>query len=661
MQVPSKYSSQTRAVAEDVINNVSILVFEDIGDGYAYSYYTSGYSLINTGDETYEFRARILTSENPLKIYFVINVSNVLQGVEPGATEEEVRKAIVRDFTPAGFDSYLPMFGEEEFTDGLTDESEIEVVLVRSVARVDVINSAPDFTLSSVYIYRASDRYQVIPDALANDRVTVASIPEGTQRDVTMGPFTVNGTLFAQQVYLPESPVVSSTTDQLTATVVVIGGYITGETTETYYRMDFVPDNNPNAYGQILRNHRYVFNITSVAGPGWGGPDEAANNNSSQVTAEIKEWDDQTMDMVFDDINYFGVSSRTITVSHTAGAGGSIEVDTNLDTYLVYWLNEDGSINNTIAPIGPGGSFSNDLFTVSVAADGKRITATARTTNNTQETLSRRLLVEASRLRITLSVQQVRQIFSADFLNVFGVTGELGSLGNFVLGSSTTNPNARTAAMVSKMRNEDNFGLSGRIPIRGIAISGLGSTEISATFANLYDVIYIPYSHNPSQATVNNLLDWLSHDDKRVLFLHYDTEATNRIMFSTLGLTRVFNYPRVTTATLYDNAPTQIVNGVFGNVSSGSIYRIYDTTYGEIPLDDALAWGISPILVTGNNAVLLGINLERRIVFSGDIDLYNSVTGGQGLYPTSGSVVTNDSDILLANLWAWISEVVLGE
>ena len=74
------------------------------------------------------------------------------------------------------------------------------------------------------------------------------------------------------------------------ATCIVVGGYYNRNEKLSYYRMDFDPDNKENAFGQILRNHKYIFNVKKVSAPGWDNPDDAANNQSAHIVAEVRQW-----------------------------------------------------------------------------------------------------------------------------------------------------------------------------------------------------------------------------------------------------------------------------------------------------------------------------------------------------------------------------------
>ncbi|MCD8261276.1 MAG: hypothetical protein LUD15_07125 [Bacteroides sp.] len=266
VKVPGIGKRGLRAVDEEAINNIFVLVLEDTGDGYQYNYGVAGYGLsAGTTPYDYRFYARLTPTTNPLKFYLLANTGAATNILTQGMTEEQIRQSLTGTYPETEFDTTLPMFGELELTGGLTEDTELPVVLVRSAARVDVRNTAPDFILTSVQLYRASNQYQIIPDSMTDDLVTVPSIPAGTTQSIDTDPVSVTGNLSQEQIYLPESPVTPEADRQTAATIVVVGGLYGTDTTPTYYQMDFVPDNDPALFGQVLRNHRYF----SISTPYW--------------------------------------------------------------------------------------------------------------------------------------------------------------------------------------------------------------------------------------------------------------------------------------------------------------------------------------------------------------------------------------------------------
>ncbi|MCD7935258.1 MAG: hypothetical protein LUG98_00190 [Tannerellaceae bacterium] len=674
-QVPLPASS-TRAVEEELVSSVNVLVFEGVnGADYEFAYQVAGYSLTTT-NTGYDFYARITPASNSLKLYLVANAPT--NGLTAGDPEETVRETLTGTFTAAGFDGPLPMFGEIEFTDGLEQDDEISTALVRSVARADVYNTTTNFTLTSVQLFRASNQYQIIPDQLVDDRVTSPSIPAGTTQSVNTIQQEVTATNSVGQLYLPEAPAVGPEGDQqLGVTAVVIGGLFETDTEPTYYRLDFVPDGSTDLFGQVLRNHRYQFNIKTVLASGWRTPEEAAEYYSSQIEVEVKVWEEDTVTMVFDDVNYFGVSERRLVLPYAEGAQRVISVDTNLETYELYWTDEAGTIDDSVLPIKLGESFTSPdgNFTVAISADGTRIIVTANRVNDTGTQITDYLLAGVNRMRIPITlIQDIFRIQNSS-LNVFGCASEIGNLGDYVLGTNTS-PGERAEGMVAIMRNTANFGPSGIVPMQGINIAGrVAATGIyTEALINMFDVLYLTYARNPQGTELTNILNWHAASDRRVLFIQFDNTVTTGPADLANSNNRILNalgvLPYITRRyadepyTLYEDAPAVITNGIFGPVSPTLQYRRVDDTYSTIDLDFALENGITPVLMA-RGGVLLGIDFDNRIIYSGDIDLYNSRGSSQYefLNTTTGAIEGSNINAkrLIANLWAWIINVALAE
>lgn len=612
---------------ESALDEVDILVFQSVNNTYEYQYSVKAMNISSTGTNTYTFNARIIANENALKIYLVANSSNVINNLSVSDTENDVKTKIIKSYPVIGLENNLPMFGEIEFPSGLTtDEDQIPAILLRSVARVDVINNATtNFTMTSVQFYRANNRIQNIPNAVTDNAVTTPSIPSGTSNTINTDVLYINGTSSLAQLYISESAVIDQNNRRLQATCVVVGGVYGTDTDTTYYRMDFIPDGSPELFGQILRNHKYVFTISNVQGPGWTTPDEAAINNSSQFDVEIKNWDENTVGMVFDGQNYLGVSDRIINMRYLSGATDTLFVDTDLNTYSVYWLDNNGTF----------------------------IKVTTLIENNTTGILTKKILIKAGRLQLTITINQSGLIFGTKTVNFYGSTNEIGTFGGGIL--SGTSP-SRPLAMVNMMNNTSNFGTAGTVGFGGFIIGGTATYEINASLAELFDILYLTYAGNPSETSVNNIFNWLETDN-RVLIIQYDNIGnTNGRVFSRLGFTPVYS-SNTTAYTLAANAASEIINGPFGTLPADMTFRCLDTTHGEISLTDATTNNITPILIGGNGGVVLGINRSRGIVYCGDIDLYNSTSNGI----TANGTVTSNQDILMANLFAWIAYFVLKE
>lgn len=654
--LPQTNSTRSWNIAdESALEEIDILVFQAVNNVYEYQYSVKAMSISSTGTNAYTFSTRIVANANALKLYLVANSSDAISNLSVGDTESTVKANVIESFPVTGLEDSLPMFGEVELPSGLTTDGEqVSAVLLRSVGRVDVINDASaDFAMTSIQFYRANNRIQIIPDAITNNAVTAPSIPSGVSNTVNTDVLYINSTSSVAQLYVPESAVVAQSDRSLEATCVVVGGVYGTDTDTTYYRMDFAPDSSPELFGQILRNHKYVFTISAVQGSGWPTPDEAAINNSSQFDVEIKEWDENTIGMAFDGQNYLGVSKREVNMSCLTGKIDTVYVDTDLSSYTIYWLDDNGNIDENISPISYGESSvdSDSLFNLSVSNDGTTITLTTLTENQTTEIKTKVIRVKAGRFQLTITLNQNRMILGTRNVNFYGSTIEIGTFGGGLLSNISA---SRPQAMVKMMTNTSNFGPSGTVSFGGFTISGLYESEIDATLAEFFDILYLTYAVNPNTTSVNNIFNWLKGN--RVLIIQYDSSSTNANVFSYLGFTP--SYPFTLTAnTLASNAPTEIVNGPFGTLPSGMTFRCNDLSHGEISLSDAEANNITPILIGGDGGVVLGIDRAKNIVYCGDIDLYYSASNGI----SSDGSVTSNQDILMANLFAWIATRVLTE
>lgn len=657
----------TKAVDETLISSVHILVFEYTGTEYQYAYLVPGYALTNVAPSEYEFYARISSTDEAVKLYLVANFPMDATSLLPGSSETEIKQALTGAFTAAGLDGGLPMSGEIDLPDGVSETpAPLTASMVRSVARVDVLNSEANFTLTSVQLYRVNNQYQVIPNTIVNNIVTTASVPSTATQTVNTVRIPVTAGISVQQLYLPESALPLPGNRQ-EATVVVIGGiYGTDpDAAPTFYRVDFVPEGNEALFGQVLRNHLYQIDIQEIRAPGWTNPDEAAESESTQITAEIVVWNEETVYMVYDEVRYLGVSTRIIQLASSIGSQKTLTVQTNLETYDLYWVDANGNIDERVAPITWGDSFSDydDLFDVSISGDGTTITVIANSSNSSGSNVYRYLQIRGGRLQVLITIDQGIPALLNASLTVYSSTTEIGTLGNQILGNNLVSPNDRTRAMVALMQRTENFSPTGVVPIQRILIGGQAGYQIDAALAESFNVLYLTYAGVPNAATTNVVLDWLAADTHRILMVQYDNTDTNANVMNALGFPTPSRYGSTSTApfTLYPDAPAVITEGVFGEVADDMQFRCYDTIHGEINLTDAIANGISPILIGGGGGVVLGVDFTRRIVYSGDIDMYSNLGGDLTNRLVITGEIINDPGRLIANLWAWIATTALSE
>ena len=255
------------------------------------------------------------------------------------------------------------------------------------------------------------------------------SIPVNSRMEVNTPVSAVSGNQAVSGLYLSESVSPAESERVNGATCVVVGGKYAGSGEVTYYRIDFDPDDTQGSFGQILRNHRYVFTIRSVAGPGWSSADEAASNRSAQINLDIQSWDESTTDMYFDTDHHFGVSTREVVLGSKQNAALTVQVDTDLSDYTFQWSDEQGNVSGTAAQ-----SLTGSYFKVEKTNNGRHIVVTALQSNNSDSDERKAyFVINASRWRILMTIRQQIVDISGRTINMVSFRSYLGHLGENLL------------------------------------------------------------------------------------------------------------------------------------------------------------------------------------------------------------------------------------
>lgn len=664
-------SGHFEAGPETGISEIQVLVFEE----GAYKYRVPGISVSNAGTTT-SFSARLLASDKILDLYIVANATAIVLAGEPqlNDTEDQVRARLQQEFPVSGSFSALPMFGRCHLPMGLKagqikDISGIK--MLRAIARVDIlVGDVPGFELTSIQAYRANERIQLIS---AQDTLTVTSpsVPVNSRQNVNTVAVPVTGNQSLAELYLPEAVAPPESEQVGGATCVVIGGKFGAGGGVTYYRIDFDPDNVNGGLGQILRNHRYIFTIRSVAGPGWPSPDEAANNRSAQINLEIKAWDETTKDMYFDTEHHFGVSAREVVLGSKKNSSAMIYVDTDIRDYTLQWSDEFGNISGTTI-----GILTNPYFKVEKSGDGNSLIVTALQTNNNTVERTGYFMITANRWQILINIRQVLPDASAKTICLLSFRDRLGQLGVNQL-IPKINADSRGTGIRGILDNPDNFGPSGTVVCGGfnLLVTNASSNSITDAALAIADIVYCNYIANSALAVqdVLSVRRWLETDPKRVLMVSYDGNDVNvPILKEFLGSTQYVNWFTSNTGpfSLVGKSATNFFTDTgpftvspYAPVASGFSFQNYDSYHGEI--DAGNAAGITPILNGPGGGITLGIDMKRRIVYLGDIDLFTSFSGTGGtsvnhINNTTGAI-SNDAAKLIANIFAWAVGIISGE
>lgn len=679
----------TRAVDnENSIEDVWILVFGLNGGAYSFEYAEQAQNL-QSGEGYATFSALLKMSDENLKLMILANASAAISDNLPatGMSEDQIRASITARFGSGGLTTALPMWGEALLPGGIdSNGASISATMLRSVARADIVKNldadSGSFELESAYLFRTNDRIQVAPGAGAMAAAGLAvespSVPQASVFNGDPVVYTVvadegAGVESIRKMYLPEA--MSDTGNTLTGvTSLVIGGYFNGETTPSYYRVDFNPGVAGHPFGQILRNHRYTFNIIKVWGRGWATPEDAAQNQSTNVNVVIENWNDFTTDMVFDWEHYFGVSSRRVTLNPQTGSSGRIEVETDVVGYTIEWADANGNGLGNAA--GLGGTIENDYFRAETSADGKNMIFTALQSNEGGPSpRTGYVLVRANRFTILVTIVQNVTGSSMRPIKLLSTRSLYGFLGTSLGGIADAE--ARAQGLRGLLTNTSNFGPAGVVETDGYTLFEVSESlvnNINDLYLSTFDIVYISLISSTSvvnAATAAKIGNWLSASENRFLIMINDLEDRNKNILDVLGITgrrwwaigstpyQINSSPEA--AYFTSGGPFTQAQGV--SIPSSFTFRKYDIYHSEIGIAENP--GFIPILTGVGGGMVLGLNPDMRVLFVGDVDLFNSGTGQGGdsnnhLTNTTG-VINNNASLLLANVWAYIAETVLGE
>ena len=629
---------------ETEIDEIQLLVFEEGG----YKYRVPGISITNSGTTT-SFSARLLATDKTLDLYIVANAT-----------------AAVLGFPVGGKFTTLPMSGHYRLTSGLDANYRQKisgVSMLRAVARVDVlVGGITNFELTSIQAYRVNSRIQLI----ANQDlpvVTAPSIPVNSRMEVNTPVSAINGNQAVSELYLSESVSPAESERVNGATCVVVGGKYAGSEEVTYYRIDFDPDDTQGSFGQILRNHRYVFTIRSVAGPGWPSADEAASNRSAQINLDIQSWDESTTDMYFDTDHHFGVSTREVVLESKQNAALTLQVDTDLSDYTFQWSDEQGNVSGTAAQ-----SLAGSYFKVEKTNNGRHIVVTALQSNNSDSDERKAyFVINASRWRILMTIRQQIVDISGRTINMVSFRSYLGHLGENLL-LPNISPESRGAGLQGILNNPANFGTGGTVTCGGfnLLLTNVSASSINDAALALADVIYFNYvSNGDLRIDLSPVSRWLKASTKRVLILSFDSQGVNTpIMQEFLGSTpdlmqtspKSGSYPlagKSASDFFTDMGPFTVTP--YTPVDANFKFQNYDVTHGEI--GPGSAEGITPLLNGPGGGIVLGVDMSRRIIYIGDIDIFSANNSNSGINNSKGTINSNASK-LIANLFAWVVGVV---
>jgi len=315
-----------RVIDDKSIENIYVLGFrvDDKDESVEYfDFLTSVNATIeNTGDNKRKIKVTVNQADYKQRFVIIANSASLISSLNPkGQLKEDVLNALLYKNPDNKWSAAFPMWGESDPQIINTPEASTQVTLTRMVAGIDIRvkeSLRNSFTLKEVYLYNTKTRGHIVPDILNWDssakKAIRPTIPSDNDPDnnpltgITPCKYEVNnpesGTL-SDAIYAFEAAVAEN---YLQSTALVVGGEYNGKM--CFYRIDLTgkDENAEMYYRDILRNHKYTIQITTVSGEGKPTPDEAFNAVSVELTTTIKEWDMAEVGVLIDEQYFLKVS-----------------------------------------------------------------------------------------------------------------------------------------------------------------------------------------------------------------------------------------------------------------------------------------------------------------------------------------------------------------
>jgi len=250
----------------------------------------------------------------------------------------------------------LPMWGH---TAGTVSETHVTgwntVLLLRSVASVDAYieqnDQTKDFILTDAHLYYAPNA-GYLASAPQGDGTYLPLSPPGMQtilNTLRAGSVvqmvvenaqgqTVSKDALAGQLYLYDNdtePSGISATRKFTRLILagyyeqpdpvyLPGGPEVDQRTKSYYPLDFVYPSGQ--FRPLIRNRKYVFNVTKVTGPGYGSLEEAADEYPIHMNVDIIEWNQEEVEIGVQGKYYLSMERKHARLWRNAGSSDRLNL-----------------------------------------------------------------------------------------------------------------------------------------------------------------------------------------------------------------------------------------------------------------------------------------------------------------------------------------------
>lgn len=347
VRIPDFRAANTRGVNDKGIAEITVLMFADEGgtEKVKVKHDIPGSSLhtLSGSSDTKYFSVPVIAGRYK-RIALIANAQTELANITAGSTYDALKQVEVTGrFGQEGTGTYIPMYGEHapaggfELKAGVSQTITQEIPLIRMMARVDIINlpTSGALTVSGnkvSFVNPAGNGRVWVDPTTYNTTATQSGYMTPTLPAVLQPASNTFNWLSGSAnstspniitYYLNEQPASSTTltTYNCNRPCIVINLFYGGR--EYAYRLDYTWDGikggvspyEKGKYMPILRNHRYVFIIKEVKGPGFRTGEEAVNSpenftNHNIVVVPIVI-DEAFTDIAFNESGEFLAVSRT--------------------------------------------------------------------------------------------------------------------------------------------------------------------------------------------------------------------------------------------------------------------------------------------------------------------------------------------------------------
>ena len=366
------------AAQENAIETLDILAFQ-IDEGvetFLYRVEAKKDAGNNDGASLQQFNTKIFIKDFPQRFVLISNARSKIQTLIAsrqdgwvGQEKEDMLKNLTVDISSSGYRwmsidatnyTKIPMWGETapiSISAATTSISDAPVIMLRMVAKIEVQLDGSDaslasrFKLKSVFVFNTNATGRIVPkpgvEYVDENRVAKkASIPvpvATSPSTLLYSDFTPPGipdVAMKGAIYLLETAA-KNMGNPLEETAIVVGGIYGTDTKESFYRLDFFTSNHIS-HADILRNHKYTFNITEVSARGYDVAYDAFYAKSSNMVANLSVWDEgQIRNIHFNDNYMLGVSHNCFWLNDQAhNAPHSADVLKVITDYPFGWKAE---------------------------------------------------------------------------------------------------------------------------------------------------------------------------------------------------------------------------------------------------------------------------------------------------------------------------------